>query len=49
MNTIATFASFIVLSIGAISLLREAGYDFDLRRRPRRRVSGGRRAQDARA
>ena len=49
MNLIATVASLFVLAVGAITLIRETGYDFDLRRRPKRRIPGGRREQDARA
>jgi hypothetical protein len=46
MNVIAVSASFLVLVLGAVSLLRETGYSFDLRRRQTRPRAGGRRRAD---
>jgi hypothetical protein len=48
MNIIAVTATALVLAIGALSLFRESGYEFDLRRKSRSR-SGGRRTSDRRA
>jgi hypothetical protein len=47
MNVIAVTASALVLALGALSLFRESGYEFDLRRKSRSRA--GRRASDRRA
>lgn len=45
MTTIAAAACSFVLLLGAFTLVREAGYAFDLRR-PNRRMLGGRRVSD---
>lgn len=49
MSIIAVAASSIVLALGAVTLLNETGYEFDLRRKPNRRLLGGRRNNDRRA
>jgi hypothetical protein len=46
LSLIAVIASSLILALGAVSLVREAGYEFDLRRKPKRRVLGGRRVSD---
>ncbi|HLT35726.1 MAG TPA: hypothetical protein VK034_05560, partial [Enhygromyxa sp.] len=46
MTIIAAAVCFFVLLLGAATVLRESGYEFDLRRRPNRRMLGGRRADD---
>ncbi len=45
MSIIAVVSSSIVLLLGAVSLVREAGYEFDLRK-SNRRMPGGRRVTD---
>lgn len=45
MSTIAAVAIILVLALGAFTAVREAGYEFDLRRRNRRMI-GGRRVTD---
>jgi hypothetical protein len=44
MNIIAVTATILVLALGAVSLVREGGYEFDLRRKAKRPVLGDRRA-----
>ncbi|MFO7565753.1 MAG: hypothetical protein R6X02_24130 [Enhygromyxa sp.] len=46
MTIIAAAACSFVLLLGAVVLVREGGYEFDLRRRSKRRMLGGRRATD---
>lgn len=46
MSIIAVASSTIVLLLGAVSLVRETGYEFDLRRKSNRRMLGGRRVTD---
>jgi hypothetical protein len=45
MTIIAAVACSVVLFLGAFTLVREAGYEFDLRR-SNRRMLGGRRVTD---
>lgn len=45
MSIIAVVSSSIVLILGAASLVRETGYEFDLRK-SKRRMLGGRRVTD---
>lgn len=49
LTDIALFGCFFSLGLGALTLLREKGYSFDMRRRSRRRDGnreGGRRSED---
>lgn len=46
MTIIAATVCFFVLILGAVTVLNESGYEFDLRRRPNRRMLGGRRVND---
>lgn len=46
MTAIAAIISSVFLLLGAVALLVESGYSFDLRRRSTRRIVGGRRASD---
>lgn len=46
MSFIAVISSVLVLGLGAVTLIREEGYEFDLRHKPKRRLLGGRRVSD---
>ena len=46
MTTIAAVAITLVLALGVVTVVREAGYEFDLRNRRNRRINGGRRVSD---
>jgi hypothetical protein len=45
-TTIGVVTFVFVLALGAFTLVREAGYEFDLRNRRNRRILGGRRVTD---
>jgi hypothetical protein len=45
-DSIATATIMFSLCLGALMLMRESGYEFDLRKRARRRMLGGRRVSD---
>jgi hypothetical protein len=46
MTTIAATAIAFTLVLGVATIIREAGYEFDLRKRSGRRELGGRRVND---
>jgi hypothetical protein len=46
MTTIAAVAIALVLALGVVTVVREGGYEFDLRNRRNRRINGGRRVSD---